>query len=187
MCFKETGLHTQQLTTLGFIVNIIGGCKWSLKTKENLHFDYEYDIHMSSKFKFAKNLALITCFYPKRSGCRTKCARFRPTYLMYSCDSVRAINTVVMDVTWERWRMIMLWVHLWVWWLKWGQWFEMNTWAMNIFPTFHAWSHAVYWRPVWMQPLKCEFHGNTMHYVQYFNYVPTILPLGGQLPYPAKD
>jgi len=47
---KENGLHAQNmLTILGSIVNMIGVTYMTLNEHENLHFDDEEDIYMSSK------------------------------------------------------------------------------------------------------------------------------------------
>ena len=49
MCIQELGLHASHLfTILGSIVNIIGRHIRSFSKKENLHFDYEKNVHMSS-------------------------------------------------------------------------------------------------------------------------------------------
>ena len=51
MCVQEIGSHMQNmLTILGPIVNMIGRIYiWPLNEHKNLHFDNEWDIHMSSK------------------------------------------------------------------------------------------------------------------------------------------
>ena len=55
MCWKEIGLLAQNLLAiLDAIVNIIGGPVWTLNDSENLHFDNENDMHMSSK-KYEKS------------------------------------------------------------------------------------------------------------------------------------
>ena len=69
MCSKENGLRAQNLITiLGSIVNIIGGEPiWPFNEHENLHFDDEWDIHMSSeKYEesgYSLNLDLLTILY----------------------------------------------------------------------------------------------------------------------------
>ena len=52
VCLKESELHAQNLITiLGSIVNIMGRRIWPFNEdeNENLHFDDEQDIYMSSK------------------------------------------------------------------------------------------------------------------------------------------
>ena len=74
VCSREIGQHAQTMPTiLGSIVNINWDRSiWSLNEHNNLHFDNEKDIHVSSEnlrgkwlrawFGFANQFALIACF-----------------------------------------------------------------------------------------------------------------------------
>ena len=50
MCLKDIELRAQNmLTNLGSIFSMIGGPIWPFNAHNNLYFDNEYDINMSSK------------------------------------------------------------------------------------------------------------------------------------------
>ena len=69
MSLKENGLPAQNMiTVLGSIVNIIAGeLIWPFNEHENLHFDNEWNIHMSSeKYEergYSLNLDILTTLY----------------------------------------------------------------------------------------------------------------------------
>lgn len=83
------------LTMLGSIVNMIRRAICPLNKRENVHFDNEQDIHMTSENSEANrdghnlDLLIISHWFrvshPTRSGCREKSIHLRPTYL--TCPS----------------------------------------------------------------------------------------------------
>jgi hypothetical protein len=92
VCVKGIGLCAQNLLSfLGSIVNIIGGDLYDHIMSENLCFDNDYDIRMSSKnheangfehiLKLATILHLLCVWHPTRSRCTTESSRLRPAYL----------------------------------------------------------------------------------------------------------
>ena len=70
----------------------MGGRIWAFDELEDLHFDNEQDIHISSEdheengFGPDSDLSIISHYlkcvpYPTRSGCTVKSVHSRPTYL----------------------------------------------------------------------------------------------------------
>lgn len=93
ICWKDIDLCAQNmLTILDTMVNIIGGgAIWSLTIVEDLHFEDEEDVHMSSKTYeesgHMHDLDLLSISHElsvsnlMRSGCMEKVTRLRPAYL----------------------------------------------------------------------------------------------------------
>ena len=73
ICLNDIGLHVQNMITiLGLIINIIlfyfgGRAIWPFNEHENLHFDHEKDINMSSRSYeesgYSLDLDLLTSSY----------------------------------------------------------------------------------------------------------------------------